>query len=65
MIYFVYNALLYSISVIASPYFLYKLVLTKKHRTGLSQRGANESRALPLAAPVPIITLAISLLKFD
>ena len=38
MIYLVYNALLYSLSVIASPYFLCKLVFTKKHKIGLSQR---------------------------
>ena len=38
MIYFIYNTLLYSISIIASPYFLCKLVFTKKHRMSLSQR---------------------------
>ncbi len=38
MIYFIYNTLLYSISIIASPYFLCKLVLYKKHRISLSQR---------------------------
>ena len=38
MIYFIYNTLLYSISIIASPYFLCKLVFTKKHKMGLSQR---------------------------
>jgi len=38
MIYFIYNTLLYSISIIASPYFLGKLVFTKKYRMGLSQR---------------------------
>ncbi len=38
MTYFIYNTLLCSISIIASPYFLCKLVLTKKRRMGLSQR---------------------------
>ena len=38
MIYFIYNTLLYSISIIASPYFLCKLVFTEKHRMSLSQR---------------------------
>ncbi len=38
MTYFIYNTLLYSISIIASPYFLCKLVFTKKHKMGLSQR---------------------------
>ncbi|MCK4401498.1 3-deoxy-D-manno-octulosonic acid transferase [bacterium] len=38
MIYFIYNTLLYFISIIAAPYFLCKLVFYKKHRMGLSQR---------------------------
>lgn len=38
MIYVIYNTLLYSISIITSPYFLCKLVLTKKYRMNLSQR---------------------------
>jgi len=38
MTYFIYNTLLYSISIIASPYFLCKLIFTEKHRMSLSQR---------------------------
>ncbi|MDO9463747.1 MAG: 3-deoxy-D-manno-octulosonic acid transferase [bacterium] len=38
MTYFIYNTLLYSMSIIASPYFLCKLVFTEKHRMSLLQR---------------------------
>lgn len=36
--YFIYDTFLYVASIIASPYFLCKLVFTEKHRMGLSQR---------------------------